>query len=175
MGNVHNHLSNIEINDLWETPITLYDEAREKYGIDPKVDVCATKKNSLCPEFINGKMNALKSSWQKPFFMNPPYSQVAHFMAKAYFEHKRHNVDALILTYSKTDTKWWHEYVEDRAEVHFIAGRVSFQFKGVRPRFCTECKVRSYTQAKRCKACGKTMTRYSAPYPSVWIIYRGRK
>jgi len=68
-------------------------------------------------------------------------------MKKAYESHIKHNVTGLILVYAKTDTRWWHEFVENKAEVHFIKGRVKFYLDG-------------------------QISKNSAPYPSCWIIYR---
>ena len=56
----------------------------------------------------------------------------------------------MILCYAKTDTKWWHEYVEGKAEYHFQKGRIKFlDGQG-------------------------NLTKNSSPYPSVWIIIRGK-
>ena len=52
---------------------------------------------------------------------------------------------------NKTDTLWWHSYVEGIAEVHFQKGRIKFLDEN------------------------GDLTKQSAPYPSVWIIYRGQK
>lgn len=75
---------------------------------------------------------------------------VTDWLKKAYSEHLNNNVNALILTFAKTDTKWWHKYVENKAEVHFIQGRIRFLDKG-------------------------TVSDYPAPYGSCWIIYRAKK
>ena len=53
----------------------------------------------------------------------------------------------MLLIYAKTDTKWWHRFIEDRAEVHFIKGRIEF----IKP---------------------NSLKRNAAPYPSCWVIYR---
>lgn len=74
---------------------------------------------------------------------------VSGWIEKAYQEHLKHNVNGLILTFAKTDTKWWHNFVEDKAEVHFIEGRIRFLDKG-------------------------NVSGYPAPYGSCWIIYRAK-
>jgi len=57
----------------------------------------------------------------------------------------------MILAYAKTDTRWWHSFVENRAETHFVKGRIKF------------LDAKGY------------QTKLPAPYPSVWIIYRRKK
>ena len=68
-------------------------------------------------------------------------------MKKAYYQHLKHGIDGLILVFAKTDTKWWHSFVEDKAEIHFIRGRIKFFKDGYE-------------------------TKNSAPYPSCFLIYR---
>jgi len=141
------HLQNIKIHDNYSTPPNLYAIGCMKFGLRPTLDVCATKENTKCINFITEKEDSLLFEWLEPFFMNPPYSKVQQFMKKAYYQHLKHGVPALILVFAKTDTKWWHNFVEDKAETHFIKGRIKFFKDGYE-------------------------TKNSAPYPSVWIIYR---
>ncbi len=74
---------------------------------------------------------------------------VSEWIAKAYSEHLSNNVNGMILTFAKTDTKWWHKYVEGKAEVHFIEGRIRFLDNG-------------------------EISGYPAPYGSCWILYRAK-
>ncbi len=141
------HLSIIKVQDEYETPQNLYDKACLDYKINPFVDVCATKENSKCDDYFTKENDSLTKDWDIPFFMNPPYSRVADFMKKAYYESKKWNVEGLILIYAKTDTKFWHSFIENKAEVHFLKGRIKFLKDGIK-------------------------TKNSAPYPSCWIIYR---
>lgn len=141
------HLRIISFQDDWETPIELYLKACQEYKIFPQIDVCASKNNTKCHYFLDKKDNGLKYAWYQDFFMNPPYSEIDEWMKKAWEDHELWNNNALILTYSKTDTKWWHNYVEKKAEVHNIKGRIKFFMNGIK-------------------------SQNSAPYPSCWIIYR---
>jgi phage N-6-adenine-methyltransferase len=165
------HLNQINIQDEYGTDPHLLTQACNKYHILPELDVCTNIANKKCYYYYSKDDDALTKQWNLDFFMNPPYSRVAEFMAYAYKQHKKHNVDALILTYSKTDTKWWHGYVENKAEVHFIQGRLKFlNENGIPPRFCKKC--RSRTESEYCENCGSRTSINSAPYPSCWIIYR---
>ena len=75
---------------------------------------------------------------------------VSEWMAKAYHEAKENNVDGLCLTFAKTDTKWYHKYVEGIAEVHFIEKRLRFNYN-------------------------KKRSNYPAPCGSMWVIFRSKK
>ena len=84
--------------------------------------------------------------------MNPPYGKnvIDKWIKYAYEQHKKHNVTGIALIFSKTETKWWHKYIQDIADVHFIRGRVHFELDGK--------KVVN-----------------SAPYGSCWVIWRAKK
>ena len=149
MSKTVNHLKNIRVQDYYGTPKEVFERGVEIAGFTPKVELCADKNNHVMDNYIDENSNCLQmKSILFDFFMNPPYSRVAEFMELAYRLHKESNVNALILIYAKTDTKWWHEYVEGKAEVHFIKGRIKFNDKDGKP------------------------TKMSAPYGSCYIIYK---
>ena len=147
------HLSIIKKNDEYGTPITSdkpLHSFKDAVKCSPRIDYFASKSNHVLKEYLTKKDNALEYAWTKNGFINPPYSKIKKVMKKAYEEHRKNNVELMILTYNKTDTEWWHRYVENcpNCEVHFVKGRIRF----LNPR-------------------GK-LTKLSAPYPSCWIIYR---
>jgi len=141
------HLQSIKVHDEWETPQELFDKACSDYQIWPKWDVCANAENTKCLNHFCKLQNAFYQEWRQDFFMNPPYSDIKRWMQKAWSQHKLYLVNGIALVYAKTDTQWWHQYVEDKAEVHFIKGRVKFLLNGQKPK-------------------------NSAPYPSCWVIWR---
>jgi len=105
--------------------------------------------------------------------MNPPYSQIGSWMNHCYEQIKKHEVEGLILTYAKTDTKWWHMFVEGNSdvEVHFVEGRVKFLKNGKIPTWCKICK-KNYQGIKICPQCNGKTSENVAPYPSVWLVFR---
>lgn len=75
--------------------------------------------------------------------MNPPYGrEIGLWMRKAYEESLKGCI-VVCLVPSRTDTAWWHDYVQGKAEVRFVRGRLKFG------------------NAKN-----------SAPFPSAVVIYR---
>lgn len=165
------HLSQISVRDEYGTPWDILNTAKQRYKIFPQLDVCTNLANKKCDAYYTIDDNSLTKKWNMDFFMNPPYSQVEDFMRHAFFQHKINNVNGLILVYSKTDTDWWHSYVEEKAEVHFIHHRLRFlNENGKIPRFCKKC--RTSTENISCENCGNRTSINSAPYPSCWIIYR---
>ena len=60
-------------------------------------------------------------------FVNPPYGRhLGKWMMKAYMESQLGKL-VVCLVPSRTDTKWWHEYVVKASDVRFIKGRLTFE------------------------------------------------
>ena len=83
-------------------------DACAKFQVFPIIDVAAKHANAKCyhyfgEDFTSVFTDGLEKVWNEDFFMNPPYSEVDKWMGKAYYEHRKHNVNGLILVYSKTD------------------------------------------------------------------------
>jgi len=174
------HLADIKINDEYGTPNLELKKAMIHYDILPFLDVSSTHRNAKFEAHLTKEDDALTKDWRLNFFMNPPYSQIRLWMKKAYSEHLKNNVDGLILVYSKTDTKWWHEFVEGKSEVHFIQGRLQFEINGIVPRYCYKsCKKVFYENIDYCPDCSLfepvRLKKNTAPYPSCWIIYRKKR
>lgn len=71
-------------SDLWETPDELFKYLQEVYNID--IDLCATAGNAKCKQFCSSILD-VPSDWLRGHtaaFMNPPYSDIAPFIRKAY-------------------------------------------------------------------------------------------
>jgi len=175
MSKAVEHLSHIIRKDEYGTSLIVYYDGCRKYDIHPILDVAASKINHVCSSYYTKADDALTMNWDVDFYMNPPYSKVAKFMKYAYEQHKKFNVNGLILTYSKTDTRWWHEYIEGKAEVHNIKGRLKFfdEF-GKMPTYCKNCK-RSFSGIYICPKCNGKLVENVAPYPSCFIIYRKKE
>ena len=77
--------------------------------------------------------------------MNPPYGrEISKWLEKAYNESLQ-GATVVCLIPSRTDTKYWHNYVMKSSEIRFIKGRLKF---------------------------GKAIN--SAPFPSAIVIFNSR-
>lgn len=123
--NIISHPCMSHNTDTWETPQDLYDRLNKKYNF--QLDPCCNEHNRKCPVGFDIAKNGLISEWAsyKSIFMNPPYSEVAKWIQKAYAESKK-GCTVVCLVKSCTDTKWWHEYALKAHEIIFIKGRVKF-------------------------------------------------
>ena len=118
-------------SDEWTTPQNLFYELNKEFNF--KLDAAATAENSKCTYFIDKETNALTRSWKlfntdkTTVWLNPPYSMCKEFIKKAYEESLEGNT-IVALVPSRTDTKWFHEYVYNNpnVEIRFIKGRLKF-------------------------------------------------
>lgn len=138
-------------SDEWETPQDYFDVLDAEFQFD--LDVAATFENAKCDLWLDKENDGLSAHWHdcgRSCWMNPPYSQVSEFMAKAHLE-AACGCTVVCLVPARTDTRWWFKYIVNEngigwrpgVEVRFVKGRLKF-------------------------GSGKN----SAPFPSVVVIFR---
>lgn len=107
----------------WETPQAFFDAINSEFKLN--YDVCATSENAKCKIYCSEETDGLKVSWAgKRCWMNPPYGrEIGRWVSKA----ATGGAEIVVaLLPSRTDTRWWHDYIQDKAEVRFIKGRLKF-------------------------------------------------
>lgn len=118
----------------WATPKGLYKELDKEFHFND--DPCPLQSNT----------NGLDRKWGTSVFLNPPYGrEISKWLSRAVLNSRWHNSTVVCLIPSRTDTKWWHDFVMQAKEIRFIKGRLRFG------------------NAKN-----------SAPFPSCIVIFRGR-
>ena len=109
--------------DLWETPQALFDELNAEFSFT--LDVCALPTNAKCADYYTPDMDGLKQPWQGRVWCNPPYGrQIGKWVEKA--ANAVESDVVVMLLPARTDTKWFHEYIYNRAEIRFLKGRLKF-------------------------------------------------
>jgi phage N-6-adenine-methyltransferase len=110
-------------NDMWATPQDVFDALNAEFRFE--VDVCASPTNAKCARFFTASDDGLHQSWAgASCWMNPPYSEVAEWMRKAYSS-ALNGATVVCLVPSRTDTRWWHDYAM-KGEIRFLRGRLRF-------------------------------------------------
>jgi site-specific DNA-methyltransferase (adenine-specific) len=151
-------------SDEWGTPDELFDALHEEFNFG--LDAAATCENTKLPCFISPDEDALTVSWvdhaakRVPVWLNPPYSQVAAFVKKAYEESLQGSKIVMLLP-ARTDTRWFHDFIwntrkyhpQHRVEIRFLRGRLKF----TKP------------------AQGKDGPTNSAPFPSMIVVFPARE
>ena len=132
-------------SDQWATPQDLFDELNKEFFFD--LDPCADESNHKCEQYFTEQDDGLKKSWGGcRVFCNPPYSKIGDWVRKAYYESVKDNTLVCLLIPARTDTKYFHDYINHRSEIRFIKGRLKFG-----------------------------NSKNSAPFPSMVVIFRGPK
>ena len=73
-----------------------------------------------------------KTVWHKigggySVFCNPPYGRaIAAWVKKCKEEAEKPGTVVVALLPARTDTKWFHEYIYNKAEIVFLRGRLKF-------------------------------------------------
>ncbi len=110
--------------DEWATPQDLFNtlDATFHFTLDP----CATPENAKCAKFYTKDQDGLKQDWGgEVIWCNPPYGrEIGKWIQKC----AEHRGVAVMLIPARTDTRWWHSYIDKNpdAHVYFIKGRLKF-------------------------------------------------
>lgn len=115
--------------DDWTTPPDLFAYLNENYG-PFSIDPCASKDGARLPIPVQYTIDddGLRKSWLfnehliTNVFVNPPYSEIAWWVAKAIYE----DVDFCFLVPAHTDTAWCDSLYKNSHRLAFIKGRLRF-------------------------------------------------
>ena len=130
-------------SDEWATPEHIFNELNNEFSFT--LDAAASETNHKCSRYFTIKDNGLLQDWGgQNVFLNPPYSEVEKWVKKAFEESRKENTLIVMLIPSRTDTRYFHNYIYKRSEIRFIKGRLRFN-----------------------------ESKNSAPFPSMVVIFRG--
>lgn len=130
-------------SDEWSTPEETFQALDTEFHFT--LDPCATDQNHKCALYYTQKENGLLQNWGgQNVFCNPPYSQIGAWVEKAYREASKDHTLVVLLIPSRTDTKYFHDFIYQRSEIRFVRGRLKF---------------------------GEAI--HNAPFPSMIVIFRG--
>lgn len=129
--------------EKWATPQDFFDKLNEEFHFT--LDAAASSDNAKCTNYFTEEQDGLTQSWGgHTVWCNPPYCRkTGLWVKKAYEEHQRTGCTVVMLLPSRTDVKWFHDYILGKAEIRFIKGRLKFGG-----------------------------SKNSAPFPSIVVIYR---
>lgn len=113
-------------SDQWATPQDFFDklDAEFHFTLDP----CADDGNHKCDRYYTREQDGLTQDWGgETVFCNPPYGrEIPKWVKKAYEESRKDNTVVVMLIPARTDTRWFHDYIYNQAEIRFIKGRLRF-------------------------------------------------
>lgn len=110
--------------DLWETPQEFFDKLNEEFHFT--LDVCALPENAKCARYYTPEQDGLTQPWNGVCWCNPPYGrQIGAWVRRAYLSSLDGNTVVMLLP-ARTDTKWFHDWIYEKAEIRFLRGRLKF-------------------------------------------------
>lgn len=115
----------------WETPRDLFERLDRFWHFD--LDVASSDENALCERHFTKEDDGLAQSWAgHRVWCNPPYGRgVGEWCRKAYEETRDGRTCVVMLVPARTDTGWYHDWVEGKAaEVRFLRGRLRYALGG---------------------------------------------
>lgn len=114
----------------WETPADLFAKLDDEFRFT--LDAAASSSNHKCTKYYTAEDSAFDHEWGgETVFCNPPYGRaIAEWVRKCSMEASRKDTTVVMLLPSRTDTRWWHRYILNRAEVRFLPGRLRFETDG---------------------------------------------
>lgn len=113
-------------SEEWATPQELFDKLNEEFCFT--LDPCATPQNHKCEQYFTKEQDGLKMDWGGYcVFCNPPYGRnLKEWVKKCYTEGLKEGTIVVMLIPARTDTQYFHDYIQHRSEVRFIRGRLKF-------------------------------------------------
>lgn len=131
----------------WATPQAFFDKLDDEFHFT--LDPCADDFNHKCDRYYTEKQDGLKQDWSgETVFCNPPYGrEIGKWVKKCFEEVYCGSCKcAVLLLPARTETRWFHDYIYNKAEIRFIKGRLRF---------------------------GGSSD--NAPFPSMVVVYRGKE
>ena len=140
--------------DDWETPADLFLALHKEFNFT--LDAAASDTNHKLPHYYTKETDGLSQNWaNERVFCNPPYSRRSKtnpgqeaWIEKAHSESQKGALVVMLIP-ARTDTKAFHRYILNQAEIRFIEGRLHFEDNGE--------------------------PREAAPFPSMVVIFKPKK
>lgn len=115
----------------WETPQELFDQLDAEFHFT--LDAASSDANHKCPKYFTAENSAFNHEWWgETVFCNPPYGKaIAEWVRKCSAEASRKDTIVVMLLPARTDTRWFQQFILNRAEVRFLKGRLRFETNGI--------------------------------------------
>ena len=108
----------------WATPQEFFDQLNSEFHFT--LDPCCTHDNAKCENHYTIEEDGLSQNWEGRVFCNPPYGRELPKWVKKCYEESLKGSLVVMLIPSRTDTRWFHDWIYGKAEIRFIKGRLKF-------------------------------------------------
>ena len=112
--------SGVQSNEWW-TPPEIFEALHIDFDLDPAsaiggVEWIPTKS------YFTKEDDGLQQEWFGRVWLNSPYGKQTGLWLEKFINHG----NGIALVFSRTDTKWFHNYCYNIGELRFIKGRLKF-------------------------------------------------
>lgn len=122
-----------ESKDCWETPPYFFKLLDDEFHFT--LDPCSSNDNHLCKKYYTIADDGLSKDWSgETVFVNAPYKFNALWVKKCYDEAQKPDTKVVMILPSRTDNKYWHNYIMKAKEIRFCKSRVQFLLNGKLPK-----------------------------------------
>uniref|UniRef100_A0A6M3KD66 Putative methyltransferase n=1 Tax=viral metagenome TaxID=1070528 RepID=A0A6M3KD66_9ZZZZ len=116
------HESTYNESKEWYTPKYIFDALGVEFDLDPCSPGLAVVPWVPAIQHYTLRDNGLTKEWNGSVWLNPPYgSDTPKWMRKLSL-----HGNGIALVFSRTDVKWFHNYIPKADAICFIKGRVQF-------------------------------------------------
>ncbi len=113
-------------SDEWPTPQWLVDQCAAEFG-PFDLDPAAAEGTGRAPVFFTVEDDGLARPWKGRVWLNPPYSEVGAWMAKAASEVAIGNAELVVcLVPARVDARWYRAAAAVASVVRVLPQRVKF-------------------------------------------------
>ncbi|WP_067738329.1 DNA N-6-adenine-methyltransferase [Novosphingobium naphthalenivorans] len=121
---IHNALYS-SATDEWPTPFAFFADLNREFRFT--LDPCATRQNAKCPRHFTKAEDGLVQDWgRETVFCNPPYGRAISAWVKKCHQAAQAGATVVLLIPSRTDTRYFHDWIYGKAELRFVRGRLKF-------------------------------------------------
>lgn len=123
----------------YETPPEFIAAVKNRLGISEfRIDLAADPFNTKAPEWIGEETNSLECNWTYLAgwaWLNPPYGNIAPWAKKC----SESGIKIAFLVPAAVGSNWFRDYVDGKALVLLLNGRLSFDGIAPYPKDCILC------------------------------------
>lgn len=115
-------IEEIIARDGIEPPADLFSRLDNEFHFT--LDAASSESNHKCSKYYTAGNSAFNHEWGgETVFCNPPYGKaISEWVRKCSMEASRKDTLVVMLLPARTDTRWFQQFILDRAEVRFLKG-----------------------------------------------------
>ena len=111
---------------LWGTDPELFKLLNSTFQF--QLDPASNHQNHLCPNYFTEEDDGLAQDWHpyRRIWLNPPFGKTISLWMKKAYEESQKGCLVVCLVPARVDTRWWHDWVKDKAYVQYPKGRLKY-------------------------------------------------